>query len=113
MNRCKAAALALASWYLMLPPLTQTGPDTYNLPPDTSAPLSKWTYQTPRDRFDSEDECKEELKGRQELSARGLNRDAMMNRHGNTLGQSMSGYFDELQKAARCVPDTDPGTKRN
>jgi len=68
-----AAALALVGWYLMRPPLTQTGPDTYNLPPDTSAPLSKWTYQTV-DHFDSEEECKTELKGRQELAARGLNR---------------------------------------
>ena len=108
-----AAVLALVGWYLMLPPLTQTGPDTYNLPPDTSAPLSKWTYQTPRDHFDSEKECKEELKGRQELAARGVNRDLAMSRFGNTWGQTMAGYFEESQKLARCVPDTDPGIKRN
>jgi hypothetical protein len=112
MNLRHAAALALVGWILMVPPLTQTGPDSYNLPADTSAPLSKWTYKAV-DHFDSEDECKTELNSRQELAARGLDRDAMMNRYGHTLGQGLAGYFDELQKAARCVPDTDPGIKRN
>ncbi|MGH7865801.1 MAG: hypothetical protein ACREQB_12480 [Candidatus Binataceae bacterium] len=107
----RAAVLVLVGWYLMVPPLTQTGPDSFNLPPDTSAPLSKWTY-SPFDHFDTEEECKAELDGRRESARRGTNRQPMMNELGHSLGSAMSTYANEMQKAARCVIDTDPGIER-
>jgi len=39
MTLCRAAALALAAWYLMMPPLT-TG--TASPEPEAQAPLGNW-----------------------------------------------------------------------
>jgi hypothetical protein len=110
MNLRHAAALALVGWYLMVPPLTKVGPDSYNLPPDTSAPISKWTYSV-LDHFDREEECKTELTNRQsELETRLRSQNAAGSR-GHAWGETISEYYGATIKAARCVPDTDPGIK--
>jgi hypothetical protein len=105
-----AAALVFVGWYLMMPPLTKTGPDSYNLPPDTSAPISKWTYSVV-DHFDAEEECKTELTNRQSLIETRIRSQNMAGRFGREAGQTIGQYYSETVKAARCVPDTDPGIK--
>jgi hypothetical protein len=107
----EAAAITLLGWYLMIPPLSQKGPDSFGLPPDTSAPYSKWIYNQVRDHFDSEDDCKNELAGRVNLAERGANGDPMMANFGHSLGGGLASMINEQTKLARCVPDTDSGLK--
>jgi hypothetical protein len=107
-----AATLALLGWYLMIPPLTQKGPDTFGLPPDTSAPLSKWTYAR-TDLFDTKEECETELKNRQDSSARGIRSEGWSQFGGRSMGSGLGSMFEEQQKLGRCIPDTDPGIKRD
>ena len=111
MNLRHAAALALVGWYLMLPPLTKRGPDSYDLPPDTSAPISKWTYSSVLDHFDTEEECKTELTNRQSLVEARVRSQNMESRFGHEGGRTITQYYSESVKAARCVPDTDPDIK--
>jgi hypothetical protein len=105
MNLHHAAAVLLLGWYLMVPPLTQQKPDSYGLPPDTTAPLSKWVYEPMRDHFDTDPDCKAELALRQE-SQRGPNRD-----HTRLLARILppkaTHLIEEQNKLARCVPDSD------
>jgi hypothetical protein len=108
-----AAARALLGWYLMVPPLSQKGPDSVGLPPDTAAPYSKWEYSPIRDHFDTEEDCKNELHGRQELTARGVSRDRWRSQFGDSMGTWMAGMIEEQEKLARCVPDNDPNIKSN
>ena len=111
MNLRHAAALAVVGWYLMLPPFTKKGPDSYDLPPDTSAPISNWTTYSVLDHFDTEEECKTELTNRQsELDIRLRSQNAAGVR-GHAYGVVISEYYGARIKAARCVPDTDPGIK--
>jgi uncharacterized caspase-like protein len=105
-----AAALALVGWYLMMPPLTKVGPDSYNLPPDTSAPISKWTYSAV-DHFDTEEECKTELTNRQSTVEARMRSQNIAGRYGHEFGQTIGEYYSAEIKAARCVRDTDPGIK--
>jgi len=108
-NLRHAAAFALVGWYLMLPPLTQTG-KFYNLPPDTSAPISKWTYSV-LDHFDTEEECKTELANRQSTIETRVRSENAAGGRGHAWGETISEYYGATIKAARCVPDTDPGIK--
>src|SRR5579862_3265510 len=103
--------VSVLGWFLMIPPLTQKGPDSFGLPPDTSAPYSKWIYNSVRDHFDSEEECKNELAGRIALAERGANGDPMMANYGRSLGGGLAMMLNEQNKLGRCVPDTDPGLK--
>jgi hypothetical protein len=52
MNLCQTAALALAGWYLMVPPVNA------NHHPDDAAPISAWKIL---DSFDKADECRGKL----------------------------------------------------
>jgi len=104
-----AGALALLGWYLMTPPLTQQSPDSYGLPPDTTAPLSKWEYDPMRDHFESEEDCRTELALRQE-SQRGPNRDRER-QLSRLLPHGATQLIEEQYKLARCVPDNDPRIK--
>src|ERR1700722_15020161 len=93
-----AAVLSLVGWYLMLPPLTKKGPDSYDLPPDTSAPISKWTYSV-LDHFDTEEECKTELANRQSSVETRVRSQNMEGRFGHTGGQAITQYYSETVKA--------------
>jgi hypothetical protein len=93
----------------MVPPLTEQKPDTYGLPPDTTAPFSKWVYEPMRDHFDTEQDCKAELALRQE-SHRGPNRDSER-QLARLLPQGATHLIEEQRKLARCVPDNDPSIK--
>ena len=97
----------------MIPPLSQKGPDSFGLPPDTSAPYSKWIYNNVRDHFDTEEDCKDELAGRVSLAERGANGNSMMGNFGHSLGSGLGSMINEQTKLARCVPDTTPGLKTN
>jgi hypothetical protein len=92
----------------MIPPLSQLGPDSFGLPPDTSAPYSKWIYNKVRDHFDAEEDCKNELAGRVALAERGVNGDPMMANFGHSLGGGLASMINEQNKLGRCVSDADP-----
>jgi hypothetical protein len=96
MRPSHAAALALVSWYLMVPPLVNA---PYKV--DTEAPLASWkTNQT----FDTAEECNQYLS-----SVRG--------KHENTasapLGSIKKGTraFALQMTFAQCVSSDDPGLK--
>src|SRR5882762_6308677 len=106
-----AAALALVGWYLMIPPLTQIAPDSYKMPRDTSAPLSKW-FRSPVDHFDTLQDCEAELASRREALAMA----ARLNGTtwypaGEDYATNINGADYERIKVARCVASNDPGLK--
>ena len=103
------AAFALIGWYLMLPPLTKIGIDSYDLPPNTAAPLSEWTYAAV-DHFDTEEDCQSELRNRQTVAERSSIRDPLRRFH-KTTNETLAMYYEARQQAARCVPDNDPSIK--
>lgn len=82
-----AAALALAGWYLLTPPLQDNGHF------DTSAPLSEWRIQS---GFGTGEDCKNTVA---ELSSKAMK-------------EGRSGDADEL-KASQCVSTDDPRLKGN
>jgi hypothetical protein len=90
MNLRDAAALALVSWYLLVPPLGADG-----LSIDTRAPLTTWYNMKPE--FPSKQEC-ENTKAK------------MISLHPNPSSPEEKLRHDGA-KAALCVPSDDPRLK--
>jgi hypothetical protein len=99
-NLRHTAALALVSWYLMVPPLK-------NGKPETAAPFSRWEIQS---NYDTAAECQSDLKG--------LVKSALMQLH-NPMSRDLQGQLltaDEKSlllavTKARCVASDNPRFK--
>lgn len=90
MKPCYDAALALAGWYLMVPP---SSPGHLG---DTTAPLSKWEVASVHD---SASECAEQERKLRSLAAE--------------MGKNNPPIVYRQYKAAQCIASDDPRLKGN
>ena len=93
MKSCRVGALALAGWFLMMPPLAH---ETHWV--DRHAPLNQWKVAG---RFPSNKEC---------MAARDRARDAGLAAHPQADLPGRNGTLDEIcvRCAAQCVQNNDP-----
>ena len=98
MKSCNVAALGLAGWFLMMPPVT---PVTHRA--ERHAPLSQWKIAG---RFPRNKEC---------IAARDRARDAGLAAHPHSELPGRNDNLDEIcvRCAAQCVEDNDSHLKPN
>ena len=99
MNLRHAAALAGLGWYLMLPPVPNTG-----APPDTTAPFNTWRTEG---SFDTAHECQAYLVELNDLASKHR---AQLFAGGDAQRR---GYLTLALPAGRCIATDDPRLKPN
>ena len=102
MKVCHATALALAGWYLMMPPANQLG-----------APLSKWKIL---ESFDSASQCRDWLMDFQQRATRDQKQIAgkvagRMPTNAEALNLAIADSWKAGMDEAQCVATDDPHLK--
>ena len=103
MNICRAAAFALAGWYLMVPPHVSD-----NGHPDTSVPLAQWEQMG---NYNSIDECSDDRESFIKRDQKEYNLSLKSNPSQSTLLKDAAHKTALKSSAALCIAADDPRLK--